>query len=221
MKTDLNKREFEESLAEFVFESGKDEDSRLLFYYAGHGDTRKSVTGEDLGYLVMVDAPSSASDKVGLEIASIDMSSLVTQAKKIQACYVLFMFDSCFSGTILDVREQLQRPEGITDSIKYPVRQFITAGRSGESVPDRSYFKKAFLDLIQGRVREPFPDGYITGEELGYYLKHKVSEYIDGQNPQYGKIRDPCLDKGGLCVRAFPNQQLQRRIGNGRAPDCN
>lgn len=196
LETDLGKREFELAVANFVVECGKNEDNRLLFYYAGHGRTLKAVNGEDLGYLVMVDAPSSASNKVGLEVASIDMSSLITQAKKIRSRHVLFMFDSCFSGTILDVRDELQPPEGISDSIKYPIRQFITAGRAGETVPDRSYFKQAFLDLIQGRVKEPFPDGYITGEELGYYLKYKVPEYIEEQHPQYGKIRDPKLDKG-------------------------
>lgn len=196
LETNLNRREFEIALAKFVLESGKNEDNRLLFYYAGHGDTRKAVNGEDLGYLVMVDAPSSATDKVGLEIASIDMTSLVTQAKKIRSHHALFMFDSCFSGTILDVRGELQLPEGISDSVKYPVRQFITAGRSGETVPDHSYFKQAFLDLIQGRVSEPFCDGYITGEELGYYLKNTVPKYNGGQHPQYGKIQDPKLNKG-------------------------
>ncbi len=196
LETNLNKREFEIAVAKFVFESGKDLNSRLLFYYAGHGHTQKTVNDEDLGYLVMIDAPSSASDKVGFEVASIDMGSLITQAKKIKSRHVLFMFDSCFSGTILDVRDGPQLPEGICDSIKYPVRQFITAGRAGESVPDYSYFKRAFLDLIQGDVREPFLDGYITGEELGYYLKHKVPEYNEGQHPQYGKIPDPNLDKG-------------------------
>ena len=196
LKTDLNKREFEKAVAQFALESGKDKDNRLLFYYAGHGHTRKSVNGEDLGYLVMVDAPSAATDKVGFEVASIDMSSLVTQAEKIQARHVLFMFDSCFSGTIFNVRNEPQLPEGISDSVKHPVRQFIAAGRAGETVPDCSYFKVAFLELIQGHVPEPFPDGYITGEELGYYLKNKVPEYIKGQHPQYGKIRHPSLDKG-------------------------
>ena len=196
LKTDLNKKEFEIALAKFVLESGKDKYNRLLFYYAGHGHTRKAINGEDLGYLVMIDAPSSASDEVGLEVASIDMSSLITQAKKIQSRHVLFMFDSCFSGTILDVRDGLQLPEGISDSIENLVRQFITAGRAGETVPDHSYFKQEFLNLIQGRGSEPFPDGYITGEELGYYLKNKVPKYAKGQHPQYGKIRDPILDKG-------------------------
>ncbi|MDE0636593.1 MAG: SUMF1/EgtB/PvdO family nonheme iron enzyme [Candidatus Poribacteria bacterium] len=195
LKIDLNKTEFEKAVAQFVLKSGKDKDNRLLFYYAGHGYTR-NVNDEDLGYLVMVDAPTPDTDEIGFEVASIDMSSLVTHAEKIQARHVLFMFDSCFSGTIFNVRNELQLPRGILDSVKHPVRQFITAGKAGETVPDRSYFKVAFLDLIQGHVPEPFHDGYITGEELGYYLKNKVPEYIEGQHPQYGKIRNPNLDKG-------------------------
>ena len=36
-----------------------------------------------------------------------------------------------------------------------------------EPVPDKSVFKQAFLDLLEGRDEEPVPDNYITGEELG------------------------------------------------------
>ena len=211
LKVDLNKKEFEMALAKFVLESGEDKDNRLLFYYAGHGRTRKAVNGEDLGSLVMIDAPSSASDEVGLEVASIDMSSLITHAKKIQSRHALFMFDSCFSGTILNVRAELQLPEGILDSVKHPVRQFITAGRAGEKVPDRSYFKQVFLDLIQGHVKEPFHDGYITGEELGYYLKNEVPKYSKNQHPQYGKIHDPNLDKGDF-VFVLPQTDTSNRV---------
>ena len=121
------------------------------------------------------------------------------------------MFDSCFSGTIFNVRNELQLPEGIFDGVKYPVRQFITAGRAGETVPDQSYFKQAFLDLIQGSVSEPFRDGYITGEELGYYLKNKVPEYIEGQHPQYGKIRDPKLNQGDF-VFVLPQTSNNSRV---------
>ena len=63
-------------------------------------------------------------------------------------------------------------------------------------VPDHSVFKQAFLNLLEGREREPIPDGYITGEELGLFLKNKVPEYNPAQHPQYGKIRDPSLDQG-------------------------
>ena len=196
LKTNLNKAAFDRAFAEFVLTSGEDADNRLLFYYAGHGYTRKSASGEDLGYLVMVDAPDPNADKVGFELESIAMESLVTQAEKILSRHVLFVFDSCFSGTILNARDRLDRPESISDNIKHPVRQFITAGRAGEVVPDHSDFNQAFLDILEGRADEPFADGYITGEELGFYLKHKVPEYNPAQHPQYGKIRNPKLDKG-------------------------
>ena len=87
-------------------------------------------------------------------------------------------------------------PKSISDKVRYPVRQFITAGRANEPVPDQSVFKQAFLDLLEGRDEEPIPDNYITGEELGLYLKVKVPKYNPNQHPQYGKIRDPRLDKG-------------------------
>ena len=130
----------------------------------------------------------------------------MTQAEKIRAHHALFVFDSCFSGTILNVRAQLTPAASISENIKHPVRQFITAGRAGETVPDHSDFKQAFLDLLEGRAREPFPDGYITGEELGFYLKNQVPVYSPTQHPQYGKIRNPKLDKGDF-VFVLPKEE--------------
>lgn len=195
LHTNLSKNEFDKVFRTFCKKYGSDKENRLLFYYAGHGYTEKLATGEDLGYLVMTDAPVPESDPVGFDLASVDMVSIVTQAKKIHARHVLFVFDSCFSGSILNLRDRVT-PEAISENIRYPVRQFITSGRADEPVPDYSVFKQAFLDLIEGRDKEPIPDGYITGEELGLYLKNKVPEYNSSQHPQYGKIRDPSLDKG-------------------------
>jgi len=195
LKTDLTKEKFSRALNEFSLKYGRDKDNRLLFYYAGHGFTQQMATGEELGYLVMVNAPLPEADLIGFSLSSVDMQSLITQAKIIRARHVLFMFDSCFSGSIISMRERVI-PKSISDSVKYPVRQFITAGRANEPVPDQSVFKQAFLDLIEGRDSEPIPDHYITGEELGLYLKTKVPQYNPSQHPQYGKIKDPRLDKG-------------------------
>jgi len=195
LKTDLTREAFNRALGEFVLRYGKDGDNRLLFYYAGHGHTQKMATGEELGYLVMIDAPVPEKDPVGFSLASVDMQALLTQAKMIRSKHALFMFDSCFSGTVLNMRDRVT-PSAISDKVRYPVRQFITAGRANETVPDRSVFKESFLDILEGRDREPIPDGYLTGEELGLYLKNKVPEYNPMQHPQYGKIRDPRLDKG-------------------------
>jgi len=207
LRTDLSKEQFERAFRQFCIDYGQNPQSRILFYYAGHGYTQKMQTDEDLGYLVMVDTPAPETDPREFSIRSVDMVSLVTQAKLIKARHVLFMFDSCFSGSILSLRDRIT-PKGITESLRYPVRQFITAGRANEPVPDHSKFKTAFLDLIEGRDEEPYPDGYVTGEELGYYLKYKVPEYSPTQHPQYGKIRDPKLDKGDFVflVRSSPAQ---------------
>ena len=195
LKTDLTSDEFNEAFLTFVLEHGADENNRLLFYYAGHGYTLPLANEQERGYLVMIDAPDPDDDKLGFVRGSVNMETLVGDSKAILARHVLFLFDSCFSGTILNARDRI-RPESISDNIRYPVRQFITAGRANEPVPDRSVFKTAFLDLIKGRATEPFRDGYITGAELGLYLKNQVPIYNEAQHPQYGKIRDPKLDKG-------------------------
>lgn len=195
LKTDLTRDGFNKVFSDFVYKHGSGMDNRLLFYYAGHGYTQKMTTGEELGYLVMVDAPVPEIDFGQFNLHSVDMVSIVTQAKMIKAKHALFIFDSCFSGTVLNLRDRII-PASISDNIRQPVRQFITAGRANESVPDHSVFKQCFLDILEGRDEEPIRDGYLTGEELGLYLKNKVPSYNRNQHPQYGKIRDPKLDKG-------------------------
>ena len=194
LKTDLKAADFRDAFETFI-KNGRDADSRLLFYYAGHGHTETLRTGEELGYLVMIDSPMpTAMGKIDSS-KNINMESLVTQAKRIDALHVLYLFDSCFSGSVLNV-QNLSKPRVISDSVKLPVRQFITAGRVNEPMPDHSVFKTAFLDMLEGRVNEPMPDGYLTGKELGAYMRNAVSKYNPGQSPQYGKIKDPSLDKG-------------------------
>ena len=195
LKTDLGKMEFENAFETFIRNGRRDENSRLLFYYAGHGYTETLRTGAQLGYLVMIDSPLPTTAGAIDGSKNIDMESLVTQAKRIDARHVLYVLDSCFSGSILNARN-VPKPPVIRDSIKHPVRQFITAGRAEQPVPDHSVFKTAFLDILEGRAEELIRDGYITGEELGLYLRNAVSTYNPAQTPQYGKINDPSLDKG-------------------------
>ena len=203
LKIDVTKSEFNQAFSEFIYESGKDPDNRLLFYYAGHGFTTKAATGEDLGYLVMLDTPSPA-NAAAFDLYSVDMIKFVSDSKKIYAKHVLFMFDSCFSGTVLNLRNRVT-PSHITDRIKNPVRQFITAGRADEPVPDRSEFKQAFLNILEGRVEEPTPDGYLTGVELGDYLYRTVPKFSQGQHPQHGKIHDQQLNTGDFVFMLSQN----------------
>ncbi len=208
LKIDLTKAEFNKAFTDFIYKSGKDKDNRLLFYYAGHGYTTKSAIGEDLGYLVMLDTPNP--ENAGeFDLYSIDMVKFVADSKKIHARHVLFMFDSRFSGTILNLRNQVT-PLHITERTKNPVRQFITSGRADEPVSDRRAFKEGFLGLLEGRVAEPMPDGYLTGVELADYLYRTVPQFSVGQHPQHGKIHDPQLNTGDF-VFVLPQKRHQER----------
>jgi len=197
----LTCEKFDHMFTDFAMNRGQNENSRMLFYYAGHGTTLPMAGNETMGYLVMIDTPKSDKDMAGFVSKSIDMQYMVMKSKLMKARHVLYMFDSCFSGTIMNFRSEL-KPSKISHRVKNPVRQFITAGSANEEVPDQSFFKQVFLDLIEGRVEEPFKDGYITGEELGYYLKAKVPYYFDYQHPQFGKIKNPHLDKGDFVFLA-------------------
>jgi hypothetical protein len=201
LEINLTRAKFDTIFTDFALNRGKKENARMLFYYAGHGATLPMAGKEKMGYLVMIDTPKPDEDRTGFETRSIDMQYLVLKCKKMMAMHVLYMFDSCFSGSILNFREQT-KPSQITHRVKYPVRQFITAGSENEPVPDKSFFKQIFLDLIEGRVEEPFKDGYITGEELGNYMKYKVPYYFSYQHPQFGKIKSPHLDKGDFVFLA-------------------
>lgn len=193
-----DKYEFLKLFDDFFNTYGK-EGNRVFFYFSGHGATLPWGSGKKMGYLVMIDATKPNIDEDTFKISSVDMSIIVRKAEETKAFHVLFMFDSCFSGSIFDVKgETSNTPPSITDSLKYPVRQFITSGRADEVVPARSVFKTAFLDLLKGHDEEPIPDGYITGSELGLYLESKVPEYNPYQHPQCAKINDPNLNKGNF-----------------------
>ena len=194
LKIDVTQAEFNEVFSAFIYESGKDKDNRLLFYYAGHGYTTQVATGDTHAALVMLDTPSPA-NAAAFDLYSVDMVKFVSDTKKIHAKHVLFMFDSCFSDAVLPLNNRVT-PSHITDRIQNPVRQFITAGRADDPVPDTSVFKKAFLDLLEGRVEEPTPDGYLTGVELGDYLYRTVPQYANGQHPQHGKIHEQQVNTG-------------------------
>ena len=195
LKTDLKKADFEAAFEAFI-RKGESKDSRLLFYYAGNGHTGiNKQTGEEFGYLVMVDSPMPMTTGKIDDSKNVSIRSLAEGAKRIEALHVLYLFDSSFSDASLNTRNSPQ-PSTVQDSVKYPVRQFIIAGSANEPMPDSSAFKVAFLDLLEGRVAEPIPDGYITGEEFGLYLNHHVPEYTRTQTPQYGKINDPKFNRG-------------------------
>lgn len=193
--TDQTAEGFRKSMTNFVATHGQEKDAQLLFYYAGHGHTLPGATGP-LGYIVLSDAPDPRRDPAGFRDRAMEMDAFKNYSYQILSRHVLFVFDSCFSGAMLQQRRSRDVYQALGKNVILPVREFLTAGSADEPVPDRSLFKTVLVDVLTGVIPEPIQDGYLTGQELGVLMKTTVSRYSAAQNPQYGRILDPELDKG-------------------------
>lgn len=199
----------------FIQRYGQGVGNRLLFYFAGHGHTLRQSYGEEMGYIVPVDAPLPDRDPAGFLAKAMDMQMIEVYAKRIQSKYALFLFDSCFSGSLFAITRAV--PESIGYKTSRPVRQFITSGSADEAVADDSIFCRQFVEALQGDG-DLDGDGYVTGTELGMFLQDSVINYTrSSQHPQYGKIRNPNLDKGDFVFASARGPERERGKGGAAA----
>lgn len=205
------KAAFEDFISRYGYHKG----NRLLFYYSGHGHS-----DEYYGYLVPSDAPDPSENEAGFFHKALDMNQLMAWARRIRAKHVLFLFDSCFSGAVFKARNLPKQEERyIRRATSKAVRQFITAGSAGETVPAESTFTPAFVDALREGKGDLNKDGYVTGTELGVYLAQEVPNYED-QSPQYGKIKDYRLAQGDFVffLQGRPGYLLSPGLVNAPPP---
>jgi len=203
---DPNLQELKDGYGNFINQYGLDADNRLLFYFAGHGHTFRTSYGEEMGYIIPVDAPNPNKDNNAFLANALAMQQIEVYAKQIQSKHALFLFDACFSGSIFAVSRAI--PENISYKTAKPVRQFITSGSADETVPDESVFRSQFVSALKGEA-DVNNDGFVTGTELGEFLQEKVVNYSNGsQHPQYGKIRNPHLDKGDFVFISKSSEEI-------------
>ncbi|MCK4308202.1 caspase family protein [candidate division WOR-3 bacterium] len=195
---DPTSNQLSDTFEDFINRYGFDENNRLLFFFSGHGYTRDQGRK---GYLVPVDAPDPRFDDIGFVRKALGMTQILAWARQIEAKHALFVFDSCFSGTIFKTKALPKLPPHISDLTSHPVRQFISAGSAGQEVPAHSVFVPSFIRALRGDA-DLDSDGYVTGTELGMYLHKKILSYETGQTPQYGKIKDPDLDEGDFVFHS-------------------
>ncbi|MBF0227294.1 MAG: SUMF1/EgtB/PvdO family nonheme iron enzyme [Desulfobacterales bacterium] len=188
----LNYVEYQKAIETFINDYGFDKDNRLLFYLSGHGYTSED---NEKGYLVPVDAPNPKFDKKGFLRKALTMDQILAWSRRIEAKHVLFLFDSCFSGTVFKSKDLPEVPPYISKATVLPVRQYLTAGSANETVPSISVFTPIFIDAIEYGFGDMNKDGYISGKELGLYLQTKVPDHAK-QSPQSGTISDYKLSRG-------------------------
>jgi len=186
-----------DAFEDFINNYGFEQDSRLLFYFSGHGHT---LHGGEKGYLVPTDAPNPNNDRIGFLRKALPMNQILAWSRQMEAKHALFLFDSCFSGTVFKAKNLPEKPPHISRATDLSVRQYIAAGDAGESVPAKSVFTPAFIDALDYGWGDLNGDGYISGTELGLYLQEKVPQHST-QNPQYGKIKDYELARGDFIFQ--------------------
>ena len=169
-----------------------EDNDRVLIYFAGHGETLDLTEGGERGYLLPVDG-----DKEDLYLSSIGMDELEKISEMSKAKHMLYLVDACYGGIAAVGSRGLNAsstPNYIEKITKNRAVQIITAGGRREQVIEKpKWGHSAFtLNLNRGLKdgnADMNSDGYITANELGMFLREKVT--LDSENqqtPQYGRM---------------------------------
>jgi len=161
---------------------------RVVFYFAGHGQTQDLANGGKRGFIIPVDA-----DPADCAATAISMEQIRSLSSRIPAKHILYLMDCCYSGL------GLSRSYGTSPKLSGYLRkvasmravQIVTAGGKGEQVQEREghgIFTAYFLRGLAGAA-DLDGDDVVTGTELGAYLRPNVSEASQQkQTPLYGRL---------------------------------
>jgi hypothetical protein len=196
---DLPSERMGDEIERFIKRNGQKKNSSVVFYYAGHGVSVPNIAGVEQGYLVPVDTPPPAADSTAFLNALLPIYEFGNYAQRMQARHALFLFDACFAGTIfkdLGLERDDTPPPAVADLLARPARSVITSGSAGQKVPDESLFRLHLVRALSGEAGS-FGDGFLTGEELGSFLRASVMNEGGGQQrPQFGKLMLAGLAEG-------------------------
>lgn len=195
------------AIRDFGAEYGRVRESRLLFFFSGHGYTNPN-TGQ--GYLVPIDAADPAHNPVQFYNKAMPIKQLELFALEIEVRHAVFFFDSCFSGSIFTKKGPLddripspslaaERWRYLAEKSREPVRQFIAAGGAKETLPAKSQFVPLFLRSLMND--SPGGDGYITSKQIGSWLEQTVPSINPFQTPHSDVIRDPGYIFGDMVFK--------------------
>ena len=161
---------------------------RVLFYFAGHGQTKDLPGGGKKGYIIPVDA-----ERDSYASTAISMEQVRSLSSRIAAKHIFYVMDCCYSG--LGLNRSAGVWPGISDYLRkvsaMRVVQIITAGGQDEQAQEREghgLFTSFFLKAIEGEA-DLDKDNVVTGTELGAYLRPTVSNASrQAQTPLFGRL---------------------------------
>ncbi len=175
------------------------ENDRLVFFWAGHGETRTFRNGTEKGFLVPYDGEKKKSKNAYATYLS--MEEMEQFSTNCAAKHILFLIDACYSGFAASTRGatvvQVENEADINRKSRELGRQIITAGKKGEKVlesPDwgHSAFTYKLLAGIKspGFAADTDLNGIISATELASYLTQEVARITNEvQTPVYANFR--------------------------------
>lgn len=213
----------------FLAQHGQKTNVRLVVFFSGHGYTNPV---NDFGYVVPADAKSPRTDPVDFYAKALPIQQVELWAREVVSKHALFMFDSCFSGSIFSTKSESVRPDPADNEAstrwrflqgrsQEPVRQFISAGGANELLPGRSDFVPMLLHALRYGLPKQ-GDGFFTGKGLGLWLEESLPSLTGGkQNPQSGVVRSPALALGDMVFQvATGSEQAQAPVKVAAVPSA-
>ncbi len=189
-----SKDQLDRELNSFTGRYCSDPASRFLFYFKGHGRAMKTIYGDELAYIVPVNAPDPNNDLARFLSSSVEMEVMDGYARKLGSRHAVFFFDAAFSGPMFST--SLVTPAPLTGRSLQPVRQFITSA-SGNDPSVKTGLFPGFLEKALTGQGDQNGDGYVTGTELAAYLQMNIlTASSHGMHPQYGVSRDASWQTG-------------------------
>lgn len=211
----------EKALKLFLTRYGRRPENRLIFYYAGHGWTEEAHDIKN-GYIVPVDTPHPELRGNEAFLHLISMGTFEGYARSMLARHALFVFDTCFGGTIFEATRATVESAAGTDRLRelldQKVRMFLTAGDETQRVPDFSVFRRSLVTGLGGAA-DGNHDGVVLGHELGSYVRTRVSE-DSSTTPLWGRMLAGTLGKGDIAFfggSAGDSESRQTSTVGGRA----
>ena len=172
-----------------TIKTAADVNSRVVFYFAGHGQTEDLPGGRERGYIVPVNA-----DAYDWKGTMLSMDRLNHSIKQIRAKHIFMAFDSCYSGLGL-TRSIKRRPKQDVAYIQKMMQtrsiQILTAGSRSEQAMEtegHGLFTDHLLAALSGTA-DINADGYITATEIYATLRPSITKRsYSRQTPQFGYI---------------------------------
>ena len=136
---------------------------RVLFYFAGHGQTEDLPGGGKKGYIIPVDAETDT-----YASTAISMEQIRSLSSRIAAKHIFYVMDSCYSG--LGLNRSAGVWPGIGDYLRkvsaMRVVQIVTAGGQGEQVQEREGHGLFTSYFLEGQALTPDLGGGASTSEL-------------------------------------------------------